>query len=212
LAKKEILSFKINLFAPRGSLLNSNFKSSQERGYPDQRLSKGRMEMSSLIRMINLTVERSGWILMWFPWAVTGIIVWEIILRYFLGLPTIWAHELSLMIFGAVSMLGGAYAHKYRAHVNMDLFYSRLSRRGRLILDIITFPFFLSFCGILLWKGWDFAWRSVLTWEYSQSNWAPLIWPIKLIIPLGALLILLQGISNLLSDIREFFSGKGEEK
>ncbi len=168
--------------------------------------------MGSLVRMINRIVEGSGRILMWFPWVVMGIIIWEIILRYFLGLPTIWAHELSLMVFGAVSILGGAYAHKYRAHVNMDLFYSRLSRRGRLILDIVTFPFFLIFCGILLWKGWDFAWRSVLSWEYSQSNWAPLIWPIKLTIPLGALLIILQAISNLLADIAEFSSGKGGER
>jgi TRAP-type mannitol/chloroaromatic compound transport system permease small subunit len=164
--------------------------------------------MGSLIRVINRIVEGSGWILMWFPWLVMAIIIWEISLRYFLGLPTIWAHELSLMFFGAVSILGGAYAQKYRAHVNMDLFYSRLSRRRRLILDIITFPFFLIFCGILLWKGWDFAWRSLLSWEYSQSNWAPLIWPIKMTIPLGALLIILQGISNLVSDIKELSSGE----
>jgi TRAP-type mannitol/chloroaromatic compound transport system permease small subunit len=168
--------------------------------------------MQGFIRAINRVTEWSGKILLWFPWMVAGIILWEIILRTFFNLPTIWAHELSLMVFGALSILAGAYAHKYRGHVNMDLFYSRLSPRGKMIMDLITFPFFLCFCGILLWKGWSFAWRSILLWELSQSNWAPLIWPIKLTIPLGALLIILQGVSNLLSDITSVLARKGEGK
>jgi TRAP-type mannitol/chloroaromatic compound transport system permease small subunit len=167
--------------------------------------------MKDFIRWVNLVTEWSGRILLWFPWIVGGIILWEIILRTFLNLPTIWAHELSLMVFGALSILAGAYAHKYRGHVSMDLFYSRLSPRGKTILNLITFPFFLCFCGILLWKGWEFAWRSIILWERSQSNWAPLIWPIKLTIPLGALMITLQGVSNLLSDIAAFFSEKKGE-
>jgi TRAP-type mannitol/chloroaromatic compound transport system permease small subunit len=168
--------------------------------------------MQGFIRAINRVTEWSGKILLWFPWIVAGIILWEIILRTFFNLPTIWAHELSLMVFGALSVLAGAYAHKYRGHVNMDLFYSRLSPRGKMIMDLITFPFFLCFCGILLWKGWSFAWRSIVIWEYSQSNWAPLIWPIKLTIPIGALLIILQGVSNLLSDIISVLARKGEGK
>jgi TRAP-type mannitol/chloroaromatic compound transport system permease small subunit len=168
--------------------------------------------MQGFIRAINRVTEWSGKILLWFPWIVAGIILWEIILRTFFNLPTIWAHELSLMVFGALSVLAGAYAHKYRGHVNMDLFYSRLSPRGKMIMDLITFPFFLCFCGILLWKGWSFAWRSIVIWEYSQSNWAPLIWPIKLTIPIGALLIILQGVSNLLSDITSVLARKGEGK
>lgn len=168
--------------------------------------------MQGLIRAINRVTEWSGKILLWFPWIVAGIILWEIILRTLFNLPTIWAHELSLMVFGALSVLAGAYALKYRGHVNMDLFYSRLSPRGKMIMDLITFPLFLCFCGILLWQGWSFAWRSIMIWEYSQSNWAPLIWPIKLTIPIGALLIILQGVSNLLSDITSVLARKEDGK
>ncbi|NWF54180.1 MAG: TRAP transporter small permease subunit [Syntrophaceae bacterium] len=168
--------------------------------------------MQDFIRGINRITEWSGKILLWFPWVVAGIIMWEIVLRTFFNLPTLWAHELSLMVFGALSILGGAYAHKDRAHVSMDLFYSHLSRRRKLIMDLITFPFFLGFCGLLMWKGWDFAWRSTLLWERSQSNWAPLIWPIKMTIPLGALLIILQGVSNLLSDITAVLAEKEKGK
>jgi len=175
-------------------------------------MSKRENFMQEFIRTIDRFTEWTGKILLWFPWMIAGIIMWEIILRTFFNLPTLWAHELSLMVFGALSILAGAYAHKYRAHVSMDLFYSHLSRRGKMIMDLITFPFFLCFCGLLLWKGWDFAWRSTLLWERSQSNWAPLIWPIKMTIPLGALLIILQAVSNLLSDIAAVLAEKGEEK
>ena len=165
--------------------------------------------MQGFIRMVDRINEWTGKVLMWLPWMITAIIIWEIAGRYFFNKPTIWAHEMSLMAFGALSMVGGAYAHKYRAHVNMDLFYAHLSTKGRAILDLVTFPFFLIFCGIILWKGGEFAWRSIIMWEHSMSNWEPLIWPIKLTIPIGALLLILQGLSNLISDLAKVYSRKG---
>jgi TRAP-type mannitol/chloroaromatic compound transport system permease small subunit len=168
--------------------------------------------MQNFVRIVNKISEGTGHVLLWFPWLITAIIMWEIILRAVFNRPTIWAHELGLMVFGALSMLGGGYAHKYRAHVNMDLVYARLSGRGKTLLDIITFPLLALFCAILLWKGWVYAWRSIVIWEYSQSNWAPLVWPIKLTIPVGAALLFLQGLSNLISDIAANISGKGANR
>jgi TRAP-type mannitol/chloroaromatic compound transport system permease small subunit len=165
--------------------------------------------MQGFIRMVDRINEWTGQVLMWLPWMITAIIVWEIAGRYLFNKPTIWAHEMSLMAFGALSMVGGAYAQKYRAHVNMDLFYAHLSAKGKAILDLVTFPFFLIFCGIILWKGGEFAWRSIIMWEHSMSNWEPLIWPIKLTIPIGALLLILQGLSNLISDLAKVYSRKG---
>jgi TRAP-type mannitol/chloroaromatic compound transport system permease small subunit len=138
-----------------------------------------------------------------------AVIVWEITMRYIFNRPTIWAHELSIMVFGVLTIMGGAYTLRYRAHVNMDLFYMRFSARGKAILDMLTFPFFLVFVLIILWFGWEFALRSVQNLEISQSNWAPPLWPVKLAIPLGALLLLLQGISNFLSDLHTVITGKG---
>ncbi|MDH4264128.1 MAG: TRAP transporter small permease subunit [Deltaproteobacteria bacterium] len=165
--------------------------------------------MRGFIRIVNGISEWTGKVLMWLPWVITAIIVWEVGGRDLFNKPTIWAHELSLMVFGALSMVGGAYAHKHRAHVNMDLFYARLPAKRKAILDLFTFPFFAIFCAVILWKGWEFAWRSMKIWEYSQSNWAPLIWPIKLTIPIGAILLLLQGLSNLISDLSKVYTRKG---
>lgn len=168
--------------------------------------------MLKIIGILNYISEVSGRVLMWLAWILMVIIVWEVLLRSVFNHPTVWAHELSIMVFAALTILGGAYTLRYKAHVNMDLFYMRLSPRGRAILDIITFPFFLLFCVIILWLGWEFALRSVKVMEISQSDWAPPLWPVKLTIPLGALLLLLQGTSNFLSDLYLVITGKGVEK
>lgn len=162
------------------------------------------------VRIINKISEISGEILMWLAWVLTFIIMWEVIARTFFNSPTEWAHELSGMVFGALSILSGAYALRYKGHVNMDLVYINLSPRGKAIMDVITFPFFFVFCLTIIWLGWEFAWRSVQILEISQSDWAPPLWPIKLMIPLGAFLLLIQGIANLINDIYIVKTGKGE--
>jgi TRAP-type mannitol/chloroaromatic compound transport system permease small subunit len=164
--------------------------------------------MEKFSEIISNSVEFIGKALMWFGWAIAGIIMWEIALRVIFNRPTVWAHELSIMIFGALSMMAGSYTHKYRGHVNMDLFYGRLTPKKKAIWDAITFPFFSIFCAILLWKGWSMAWRAIITWELSQSTWAPILWPIKITIPIGAAFLFFQGLINFISDIRKAFREK----
>jgi TRAP-type mannitol/chloroaromatic compound transport system permease small subunit len=167
--------------------------------------------MHSFVKFTNKISEWSGEILMWFAWILTFIIMWEIIARTFFNSPTTWAHEASVMVFAALTILSGAYTLRYRGHVNMDLFYMNRTARQKAILDVISFPFFLAFCITIIWLGWEFAFRSVKALEISQSDWAPPLWPIKLAIPLGGLLLLLQGCSNLISDIYTAVTGKGVE-
>lgn len=167
--------------------------------------------MRAFVRGVNKFSEWTGEVLMWFSWILTFIIMWEIIARTFFDHPTTWAHEASVIVFGALTILSGAYTLRHRGHVNMDLFYMGRSPRGKAILDVLSFPFFLVFCITIIWLGWEFAYRSVMNLEVSQSDWAPPIWPIKLCIPLGAALLLLQGCANLLSDIYTAVKGKGVE-
>jgi TRAP-type C4-dicarboxylate transport system permease small subunit len=84
-------------------------------------------------------------ILMWFPWVLTVIIVLEVLMRNIFNRPTIWAHEISVMVFACLTIMSGAYALKEKAHVNMDLFYSKMTDRGKAIMNIITFPAFFIF-------------------------------------------------------------------
>lgn len=132
----------------------------------------------------------------------------EVILRYFFNSPTVWGNELTQMIFGVYVVLCGGYILGFGGHVNVDILYSRFSIRGKAIADIITFFLFLGFCSMLLIYGSALAWESLSTFEHSESAWNPPIYPVKLMIPLGAFLLLLQGIVKLIRDILALISGK----
>jgi TRAP-type mannitol/chloroaromatic compound transport system permease small subunit len=157
--------------------------------------------MRTFVRIVDKIIDLSGLILMWFPWILTVIIVWELILRNGFNHPTAWAHEFSVMFFGVLTITSGAYALKERAHVNMDLFYINLSERGKAIMNIIVFPAFFVFVIIILWLGWEFALRAIKLNERSISMWSPIIWPVKLMLPVGAFLLLIEGIALLFKDI-----------
>ena len=129
------------------------------------------------------------------------LVISEVVLRYFFNAPTVWGNELTQYTFGIYAVLSGGYLLRCKAHVNVDIFYSRFSPRGKAILDFINFPLFLLFCGILLIYGGSLAWESLRILEHSGSAWNPPIYPVKLMIPIGAILLFAQGITKLSRDI-----------
>jgi TRAP-type mannitol/chloroaromatic compound transport system permease small subunit len=136
-------------------------------------------------------------------WAVLAVFTfyYEVIARYVFNSPTNWVHESMFLMFGAQYMLAGAYAYRDETHVRVDIVYSKLSMRGHAICDVITSVFFFLFVGTMLVTGWRFASDSVGVGEASFTEWGIQYWPIKLMIPIGAALLLLQGLSRLLRDI-----------
>ena len=129
------------------------------------------------------------------------LLFYEVIMRYGFGTPTVWTGELSQMLFGAYAMLAGAYIMTQRAHVNVDIFYARFPRRVRAAVDVLTSFLFFAFVLVLLVEGYSLAEDSVSRWETSRSAWNPPLWPVKTTIPIGAGLLLLQGIIKLLQDV-----------
>lgn len=140
---------------------------------------------------------------------VVGVLTYEVITRYVFNSPTIWAQQLSLFLFGTIGMIGGAYVLLHKAHVNLDILYSRVSRRKQAILDLITAPLFFFIIILMIWAGGSFALRSWAILEPSSTVWAPPIYPFKTIIPVAAFLLLLQGIAKLIRD--HYFITHGRE-
>ncbi|EAQ04751.1 putative membrane protein [Pseudooceanicola batsensis HTCC2597] len=126
----------------------------------------------------------------------------DVVMRYLVGQPTIWTAELATLIFGVYAILGGGFLLAERGHVNVDIIYGSFSPRRKALLDILTYPLFLLFVGVLLWQGWDIAWESFVDKEQTNSIWKPYLWPTKAFIPVAAVLLLLQGFVRLWSDIR----------
>lgn len=133
--------------------------------------------------------------------AIFVLLIAEVFFRYAAGAPKVWTSELTQLLFGLYAVLSGGYIMAHGGHVNVDILHSRLSPRARAVIDAFTSFLFLVFTGALLYFGSALAWESMSFWEHSQSAWDPPIWPIKLAIPVGATLLLLQGVVKLLRDI-----------
>ncbi len=164
--------------------------------------------MKTFLSIIDQTSNWSGKIIsfLWIP--VILVIVIEVISRYGFNAPTTYAHELTLFLSAVVYILGGAYTLYLRGHISVDIFYSRFSVRGRALLDVITFPAFLIYIIILLWSGFDRAWGATVIGETSGTPWNPPVYLVLLTIPLGALLILLQGLAKFIRDLTMVIRGK----
>ena len=128
-------------------------------------------------------------------------LIYEVVARYVFNKPTQWAHELGMFMYGTACMLAGAYVLLHKAHVNLDLLYARVTRSKQAILDLITAPVFFFVVILIAWYGTDFAQNSWKMLEISSSPWHPPYYPIKTIIPLAALLLLLQGVVKLIRDL-----------
>lgn len=136
-------------------------------------------------------------------WALIAVFVYyyEVLARYVFNSPTNWVHESMFLMFGMQYMLCGAYAYREDQHVRVDVLYTRFSRRGKAIADIGTSVFFFIFTITMLWTGWHFALDAIGNRESSFTEWGIQYWPVKLAIPVGAALIVLQGLSKLIKDI-----------
>ncbi|KQW21905.1 DctQ-like TRAP transporter [Afipia sp. Root123D2] len=136
-------------------------------------------------------------------WAVISVFVYyyEVIARYAFNSPTNWVHESMFLMYGMQYMLAGAYAYREDQHVRVDVFYTKFSPRGKAMADIFTSIFFFIFIGVMFWTSWRFAADSVANGERSFTEWQVQYWPIKLMMPIGAGLLLLQGVAKLIKDI-----------
>jgi TRAP-type mannitol/chloroaromatic compound transport system permease small subunit len=157
--------------------------------------------LKAFLKFINAVNDRVGNLLSYFLFLFFALLFMEVILRYFFNSPTVWANELAQMLFGAYAILAGGYIMRTGGHVNVDILYSRLSPKARAGLDVFTSILFFLFCGMLLIYGGSLAWDSLARFEHSQSAWNPPLYPAKLMIPLAALLLILQGLAKLIRDI-----------
>ena len=152
--------------------------------------------------------DRMGKIISFLIYPIMLVLVYEVGMRYLFTKPTIWAHETSCMLYGAHFMLGGAYALRHGAFVNVGVFYDRFSKRTKAIIDLITWTMFYIFVGVLLWESVPWALTSLSLHEYSESTWGPPIWPVKLTIPFGSFFMLLQGMTKTIKDAYLVVTGR----
>lgn len=140
--------------------------------------------------------------------GLIGLVVWEVFQRYVLQAPTAWSNELVGYVFAGYILLGGGYTLLHRDHVAMDIVYARLSPRAQATLDVLTAGFVIIYCVVLLRETTVMTYDAWETGQRASSDWSPPLFPIYLVLPIGAALILLQAIAKLVRDLHLAFTGQ----
>lgn len=159
------------------------------------------LRLSALIDALNRAVGRAtGWLVL----VAVLISAGNAVSRKTLNLSSNAMLEIQWYLFAAVFLLCAGYTLLNKEHVRVDLVYARLTRRNQLLVEIFgTLAFLLPMVLLILVLSWP---PFVEAWESGEmsSNAGGLIrWPVKLLIPIGFLLLLLQALSELIKDVAE---------
>ncbi len=114
--------------------------------------------------------------------------------------PTIWAYDLTRMIYGAMFMLGAGYGLSKGIHIRADFLYRNWSDRSQGTVDFFLYCI-LYFPGMafLLYNGFEYAFGAFDKNERAMDTaFMPLLWPVRSAIPIGVFLLILQGVSETL--------------
>jgi TRAP-type mannitol/chloroaromatic compound transport system permease small subunit len=165
--------------------------------------------LDRLLAVIDAISEWSGKAVGYLLLPTIGVMTFEVVSRYVFNAPTIWSTEIVVILAGTVYIVGGAYTHYLGGHISVDTLYNMLSPRWQTVTRVLLhFPMLALYIGVLLWAGTEFAWDSMMENERSGSIWNPIIWPFKLVVPLGAFLLLLQGVAQFVRDVRALMTGE----
>ena len=159
--------------------------------------------MLRLAHAIDRFTERSGVVFAWLLAPLLAVVGFEVVARYFFRSPTTWAYETIYMLCASLFMLGAAYALRVGAHVRTDFLWERWSPRARAVIEIVGYvAFFFPGMALFLVAGFEAAWSAyVLDERSADTSWFPPIWPLKALVPASALLLLVQGVSELLKGL-----------
>jgi TRAP-type mannitol/chloroaromatic compound transport system permease small subunit len=132
---------------------------------------------------------------------ITLIAMTEVVMRYIFNRPTIWAWDINVQLGGLLIIMGAGYTFLHGQHVIVDIVVERFSIRQRAWIDLVTACLFFLACIVLIRKSSGEAWTSLITRERSSSFWGPPIYPLKMLMPVGAFLLLLQGAAKFIRDL-----------
>ena len=145
----------------------------------------------------------------WLNVPMVLAVSYEVVSRYFFHAPTIWVYDVTYMLYGTIFMLGAAYALHKGAHIRTDFFFESWSTRTKGAIDSIAY-LALFFPSLVLFfiVGADESWYAFTINETSeQTPWRPILWPFKMVIPLTCVLLMIQGVSEVIKSLHAALTG-----
>ena len=151
----------------------------------------------SLSKYIDDLNEKIGLAISWALLAAVLICSGNALIRYTLNTSSNAWLEIQWYLFSAIFLLASSYTLRRNEHVRIDVIVGRFSKRTQVWIDLFGFLFFLLPATLLiLYFALPFAYESIRSQEVSSNAGGLIVWPAKLLIPVGFLLLTLQGISE----------------
>lgn len=164
----------------------------------------------SLSRLIDKLNETIAGLVSWLVLAAVIICAGNAIMRYSLNYSSNAWLEIQWYLFGAIFMLASAYTLRRDEHVRIDVVVGRFSKRTQVWIDLLGFLFFLlPVCLLILWFGIPYAMIAIENGEVSSNAGGLIVWPARVLVPLGFALLVLQGISEIIKRIA-FLAGRSD--
>ena len=156
----------------------------------------------SLSRLIDFTNERVGRIVYWLILVAVLVSAGNAVVRYALNRSSNAWLEVQWYLFSAVFLFCAGYALLHNQHVRIDVISGHLSRRAQAWIDVVgTLLFLLPMAITIMWLSWPVFVDAYQSNEISTNAGGLIIWPARLMVPVGFFLLVAQGISELIKRI-----------
>jgi TRAP-type mannitol/chloroaromatic compound transport system permease small subunit len=143
-----------------------------------------------------------GWVAAWLVLASCLISAGNAASRYLFSLSSNAWLEIQWQMFAGIFLLGAPWVLKLNEHVRVDLLYGSASPRRKLWTDVFGIVCFLIPTAlVLIWYAWPFFLASYRTGEMSSNAGGLPVWQVKFLLPFGLVLLLLQGVAELVKRI-----------
>jgi TRAP-type mannitol/chloroaromatic compound transport system permease small subunit len=170
-------------------------------------LSPRMVRLVKLVQKIDRFTDTTGTWIAWLNVPLVLVVCYEVMMRYVFDAPTTWVFDITYMLYATIFMLGAAYALHKGAHIRTDFFFEKWSIRTKGTIDSVAYiVFFFPSLMVFFWVTYKQAVYAFQIQEMSdQTPWRPLLWPFKSVVPLTCLLLLIQGVSEL---IKSFYAAR----
>ena len=159
--------------------------------------------MAATVYRIDTASRVAGRIVCWMLVPLMLAMVYEVVARKLFVAPTMWAYDISRMLCGAMFMLGAGYALSKGVHIRADFLYRNWPARRQGMVDAALYVlFYFPALAFFAWVSYEYAADAWIRGERSMDTaWMAPLAPLRTAMPVGAVLLLVQGVSELLKSV-----------
>jgi len=153
-------------------------------------------------RAIDGLNEKIGRLTYWLVLVAVLISAGNAVIRYAFNMSSNAWLEIQWYLFSAIFLFCAGYTLLHNQHIRIDVVTGRFSKRVQAWIDIFgTILFLLPMAVTIMWLSWPVFVDTYQRHEVSSNAGGLVIWPARLLVPIGFLLLILQGLSELIKRV-----------